>query len=115
MQVYLRPHAEARQVDAGFDGESQPRQEGARVVRLQIVEIDAARMHLLAEAVAQPVHEVVAVARRCDVVTSDLIDLPALRVCAGRETLVQERGGCVAGSRYDVEHALLLGGGPAVR
>jgi hypothetical protein len=42
--VDLRAHTELGQIDARLDGEAQARQNGARVVRLQIVEIHAQAM-----------------------------------------------------------------------
>src|SRR6185503_8493410 len=67
VHVDLAAHAELRQVHAGLDREADPRDDPALVARLQVVDVHAVAVDLVADRVAGAVQEVLAEAPRFDV------------------------------------------------
>src|SRR5688500_4407955 len=67
----------AFEVDAGLDGEGGARRDAARIPRLEVVDVRAVAVHLLADGVARAVRELLAEARALDDAPGDVVHLRA--------------------------------------
>src|SRR5215216_4110016 len=82
VDVHLAAYAKGGEVDARLHREADVGQEGAHVVRLEVVHVGALAVRLLADVVAGAVDEVVGVARLLDYLAGGVVHLPALDLTA---------------------------------
>jgi hypothetical protein len=78
VHVDLAAHAELGQVDPGLDREAHAGHDLALVAGLEVVDVDAVAVHLVADGVAGAVQEVGAEAALLDVAARDVVHLVAV-------------------------------------
>src|SRR5579875_1767641 len=107
-QVDLAAYAKPGQVDARLHRAAGTGQQGARVLRLVVIQIGPVAMHMrYADAVARAVHEIVPVARLSDNAARNIIDLPSLDALAGGQALTDEGNARIACAPHNLKNLAL--------
>src|SRR6187549_3667515 len=97
IDVKLTPDSElSRQIDPRLDRKASFRQELTTVLSFQVVDIRSIAMDLLTDRVAGSMNEEVAVARRSNCITADIIDFPSARKSACSHLILDKGQGRIA-------------------
>src|SRR6185436_3291673 len=101
--VNLRSHPKGLEIQAGLDREPGSRQHPPVVVCLVIVEMHSIPMNALAEAMAGPVKDMLAISGLLQHRARRAIDFPSTQVASAERRVFHERHGGIAGPRDRLE------------
>src|ERR1017187_6313291 len=101
--IDLRAHAEMRQVDAGFNRETGPRDHAPLIVVFQVVHVGAVAMHFHADRMTGAMHEIFAVPGARNHAAAGVVHFEAAQFPLRRDRLLHAFYGSIARAGYHAE------------